>query len=118
MRKAFVFIVGILLICEGLSARDKSEKMRRVSFGAAAGWAYLLGLDDYAQELIHSHRTLFYTLNAAYRALPGDSSLYDSAFGYPMLEGGFLLADYSHIHLHMENRYTPYISGLESESVV
>lgn len=112
MRKAFVFIVGILLICEGLSARDKSEKMRRVSFGAAAGWAYLLGLDDYAQELIHSHRTLFYTLNAAYRALPGDSSLYDSAFGYPMLEGGFLLVDYSHIHLHMENRYTPYISGL------
>ena len=91
MRKAFVFIVGILLICEGLSARDKSEKMCRVSFGAAAGWAYLLGLDDYAQELIHSHRTLFYTLNVAYRALPGDSSLYDSAFGYPMLEGGFLL---------------------------
>lgn len=112
MRKAFVFIVGILLICEGLSARDKSEKMRRVSFGAAAGWAYLLGLDDYAQELIHSHRTLFYTLNAAYRALPGDRSLYDSAFGYPMLEGGFLLADYSHIRLHMENRHTPYISGL------
>lgn len=29
-----------------------------------------------------------------------------------MLEGGFLLADYSHIRLHMENRHTPYISGL------
>ena len=68
MRKAIVFIIGIFLVCEGLSARDKSEKMRRVSLGATAGWAYLLGLDDYARELIHSHRTLFYTLNAAYRA--------------------------------------------------
>lgn len=45
-------------------------------------------------------------------ALPEDSSLYDNAFGYPMLEGGFLLADYSHIRLHEENRHAPYISGL------
>lgn len=29
-----------------------------------------------------------------------------------MLEGGFLLADYSHIRLHEENRHAPYISGL------
>lgn len=110
--KAGAVIIGICLLVQGICASDKAAKMQRASFGATAGWTYLLGLDKYARDLIKSPYGSVYSIYGAYRALPSDSSLYDEAFGYPTLEGGLMLLDYSRVRLHMDNRHAPYDSGL------
>lgn len=52
--RAGAVIIGICLLVQGICASDKAAKMQRASFGATAGWTYLLGLDKYARDLIKS----------------------------------------------------------------
>lgn len=112
MRNVIIGIIGMFLLAQGVCADEKPDKIQRASFGATAGWAYLIGIDKYARDLIKSPYALMYSIYGAYRALPSDSSLYDEAFGYPTLEGGLMLVDYSRVRLHMDNRHAPYDSEL------
>lgn len=112
MRNIIIGIIGVFLLAQGVCADEKPDKIQRASFGATAGWAYLIGIDKYARDLIKSPYASVYSVYGAYRALPSDSSRYDMAFGYPTIEGGMMLVDYSRVRLHMDNRHAPYDSGL------
>ena len=112
MRRIGTFVIAMLLVAHGLQAEEMQEKRSRLSYGASAGWVYLLGVDKYARELIKSPHGAVYNVYGAYRALLSDSSRYDMAFGYPTIRGGLMLVDYSRVRLHMDNRHTPYDSEL------
>ena len=95
--RAGAVIIGICLLVQGICASDKAAKLQRASFGATAGWTYLLGLDKYARDLIKSPYGSVYSIYGAYRALPSDSSLYDEA-------------SVSYKHLTLPTRAIVYIS--------
>ena len=107
MRRIGTFVIAMLLVAHGLQAEEMQEKRSRLSYGASAGWVYLLGVDKYARELIKSPHGAVYNVYGAYRALLSDSSRYDMAFGYPTIRGGLMLVDYSRVRLLMDKRHTP-----------
>lgn len=87
----------------------------RLSFGGSAGYGYLLNGSGYGKEIIQSHNTAFYSIYAGHQAAPSTLNPYDRAYGLPTIEGGIILADYSHIHLDRGHKDTPYVSGMGYE---
>lgn len=85
------------------------KKKNRITYGISAGGGKLIPGDISGKELIKSKKLTFYDINFQYRALPTDTNIYDKVFGFPGIEGGILLGDYSNIKLS-ENPDGPFSS--------
>ena len=88
----------------------KNKLYKKLSYGVSGGAGCLIPGDVYGKNLIKSNGASFYNINIQYRALPNDSNVYDKVFGFPGLEAGIILCDYSRIKLR-ENSEGPF-SGI------
>ena len=80
------------------------------SVGASAGMNHLLNIEMRGEKLIKRGWGGNYSLFVNSQANPLDTaiSVYDRVFGFPTLEAGVQLMDYSHVRMHTED--TPYMS--------
>ena len=82
------------------------------SVGGSAGMNHLLNIEMRGEKLVKRGWGSNYSLFMNSQANPLDStiSVYDRVFGFPTLEAGLQLLDYSHVRMHTED--TPYMSRL------
>lgn len=94
--------------CESL-AKDTVPKFI-YSVGGSAGINHLLNIEMRGEKLVKRGWGGNYSLFVNSQANPLDStiSVYDRIFGFPTLEAGVQLLDYSHTRLHTGD--TPYMS--------
>ena len=80
------------------------------SVGGSAGINHMLNITMRGEKLIKRGWGSNYSLFMNSQANPLDStiSVYDRVFGFPTLEAGVQLMDYSHVRMHTED--TPYMS--------
>ena len=80
------------------------------SIGGEAAMNRLLNIEMRGEKLIKRGWGSNYSLFMNSQANPLDSaiSVYDRVFGFPTLEAGVQLLDYSHVRMHTED--TPYMS--------
>ena len=82
------------------------------SIGGEAAMNRLLNIEMRGEKLIKRGWGSNYSLFMNSQANPLDSaiSVYDRVFGFPTLEAGLQLLDYSHVRMHTED--TPYMSRI------
>ena len=82
------------------------------SVGGSAGMNHMLNIEMRGEKLVNRGWGSNYSLFMNSQANPLDStiSVYDRVFGFPTLEAGLQLLDYSHVRMHTED--TPYMSRL------
>lgn len=82
------------------------------SIGGGAGINHLLNITIRGEKLVKRGWGSNYSLFMTSQANPLDSaiSVYDRVFGFPTLEAGMQLLDYSHTRMHTED--TPYMSRI------
>ena len=80
------------------------------SVGGEAAMNHLLNIEMRGEKLVKRGWGSNYSLFMNSQANPLDSaiSVYDRVFGFPTLEAGVQLLDYSHVRMHTED--TPYMS--------
>ena len=80
------------------------------SVGGSAGMNHLINIKIRGEQLVKRGWGANYSLFMNAQANPLDTaiSVYDRVFGFPTLEAGVQLLDYSHTRLHTQN--TPYQS--------
>lgn len=95
-------------------ASDDESKMPRFlySVGGNAGLNHLLNIKMRGEKLVKRGWGSNYGIFFDWKANPLDSaiSVYDRAFGFPTLEAGVQMLDYSHTRLHTGD--TPYMSSV------
>lgn len=82
------------------------------SVGGSAGLNHLLNIEMRGEQLVKRGWGSNYGLYFDWQANPLDTtiSVYDRAYGFPTLEAGVQMLDYSHTRLHTGD--TPYLSSL------
>ena len=80
------------------------------SVGGGAGMNRMLNITIRGDKLVKRGWGSNYSIFATSQANPLDTaiSVYDRVFGFPTMEAGVLLMDYSHVRMHTED--TPYMS--------
>lgn len=69
--------------------------MRNLSYGFRLECGHLIPGDKYGKDLIRTNGFGSYILSATYRADSTTATPYDLTFGYPGIEAGIILSDYS-----------------------
>lgn len=112
----------LLLCCSALSvcAEETDNEAAKVdsvpkfiySVGGSAGINHLMNIEMRGEKLVKRGWGSNYSLFFNSQANPLDTaiSVYDRIYGFPTLEAGVLLMDYSHARMHTED--TPYMSRL------
>lgn len=101
---------------ESTNETDSTDSQRVHKFfysiGGNAGINHLLNIEMRGEKLVKRGWGSNYALFFDWQANPLDStaSVYDRAFGFPALEAGIQMLDYSHTRLHTGN--TPYMSTI------
>lgn len=84
-------------------------------YGISAGASSLLGREDGGVDLVKTHSTRMYSISVARQTCKADSNRWDELYGYPTMEVGALLADYSDIRLSRAKESASPYSGMGYE---
>ena len=116
LRNYFLLVI-LMMFSVTMSAEDSihivdpdSTPRFIYSVGGSAGMNHLLNITMRGEKLIKRGWGSNYSLFVNSQANPLDSaiSVYDRVFGFPTLEAGLQLHDYSHVRMHTAD--TPYMS--------
>lgn len=104
----FIFLFFLIENVTAINASDSCinkdiRLKRKISYGVSGGLGMLIPGDSYGKQLVKSNGATFYNINLQYRALPNDTNAYDIAFGFPAIEAGLVLCDYSKVKLSKNN---------------
>ncbi|MBQ8046515.1 MAG: acyloxyacyl hydrolase [Prevotella sp.] len=96
---------------EGMEVWGEKEASKGVfSVEATANVSYLIPKGPYNKEILHSYGTSCFDARLLWKPMPAAGNPYDRAMGYPMLQAGISVADFTHVHLSRPS--TPYDSRI------
>lgn len=98
MHNIIIYIFPLLFTLIAIPAVSQSL-FRNLSYGFSLERGKLIPGDEYGSDLIRSNGFGNYILNFTYRSDSLSATPYDRSFGYPGIEAGLILADYSRASL-------------------
>lgn len=94
MHNIIIYIFPLLFTLIAIPAVSQSL-FRNLSYGFSLERGKLIPGDEYGSDLIRSNGFGNYILNFTYRSDSLSATPYDRSFGYPGIEAGLIVADYS-----------------------
>ena len=91
---------------------ETSDSVSHYSVGASVGAFSMLGHKDAGVNLVKKNDGQFYSVYVDYQTCRADSNAYDVAWGFPLLEGGIYVGDFTHTRLMREYPTPHYYSSL------